>query len=201
MRLAILALAIPVLHAANEIPPGSHALLRLVNSISTRTAREGDYVYMRTATPIVANGTTIVPVGSYVQGVVSHARRSGRVSGKAELAIRIETLTLPGGKVVRVSPHLSSVDSEGTEQRVDARENDIKQGGSHGADAARIATMSGTGAAVGGLTDRSWTGAGIGAGAGGAVGLATVLLTRGKEVDLRQGSTVDVIFERAVPVE
>lgn len=201
MRLAILALAIPVLHAATEIPAGSHTLLRLVNSVSTRTAREGDYVYMRTATPIMAGGAIIVPVDSYVQGVVSHARRSGRVSGKAELAIRIETLTLPGGKVIRVSPHFASVDSGGTEQKVDARENEVRQGGSHGADAARVATMSGAGAAVGGMTDHSWGGAGIGAGAGGAVGLATVLLTRGKEVDLRQGSTVDVVFERAVPVE
>ena len=44
-------------------------------------------------------------------------------------------------------------------------------------------------------------GAGIGAGAGGAVGLATVLLTRGREVELRQGSTVDVVFDRTVSVD
>ena len=201
MRLAILALAIPILQAAPAIPQGAHALLRLVNSVSTRTAREGDYVYLTTATPIVAGGETVVPVGSYVQAVVSHARRSGRVSGKAELAIRIETLTLPGGKVIQVSPHLASVESEGSDQKVDARENDIKQAGGHGADAARIATTAGGGAALGGLADRSWTGAGIGAGAGGALGVATVLLTRGKEVDLRQGSTIDVVFDRPVPVE
>jgi len=28
-----------------------------------------------------------------------------------------------------------------------------------------------------------------------------VLLTRGKEVELRQGTTVDVVFDRAVPIE
>jgi hypothetical protein len=28
-----------------------------------------------------------------------------------------------------------------------------------------------------------------------------VLLTRGKEVELRQGTTVDVVFDRAVPLE
>ena len=64
-----------------------------------------------------------------------------------------------------------------------------------------MAELSGTGAAIGGMATRTWTGAGIGAGAGGAVGLATVLLSRGKEVDLRQGSTIDVVFDRAVPVE
>jgi hypothetical protein len=201
MRLAVLALSASLLSAATEIPQGSHALLRLVNSVSTRTAREGDYVYMRTASPIAANGQIVVPEGSYVQGVVTRSLRSGRVKGKAELAFRIETLTLPSGKTIRLSPHLSSVDSEGTEQKVDANENEIKQGSGHGADAARVAELSGTGAAIGGLATRTWTGAGIGAGAGGAVGLATVLLSRGKEVDLRQGSTIDVVFDRAVPVE
>ena len=201
MRLAVLVLSVSLLSAAAEIPQGSHALLRLVNSVSTRTAREGDYVYMRTASPIAANGQIVVPEGSYVQGVVTRSLRSGRVKGKAELAIRIETLTLPSGKTIRLSPHLSSVDSEGTEQKVDANENEIKQGSGHGADAARVAELSGTGAAIGGLATRTWTGAGIGAGAGGAVGLATVLLSRGKEVDLRQGSTIDVVFDRAVPVE
>ena len=201
MRLAFLALSVSVFSVASEIPQGSHALLRLVNSISTRTAREGDYVYLRTATPIAANGQIVVPEGSYVQGVVTRSLRSGRVKGKAELAIRIETLTLASGKVIKLTPHLSSVDSEGTEQKVDPNENDIKQGASHGADAVRVAELSGAGAAIGGMATRTWTGAGIGAGAGAGVGLATVLLTRGKEVDLRQGSTIDVVFDRAVPVE
>ena len=201
MRLAILAFSVSLLSAASEIPQGSHVLLRMVNSISTRTAREGDYVYLRTATPISAGGSIVVPEGSYVQGVVSHARQSGRVKGKAELAIRIETLTLPGGKVIKLTPHLSSVDSGGTGQKVDAKEDQIRQGGGQGADAVRVGELSGAGAALGAMVDRSWTGAGIGAGAGAGVGLATVLLTRGKEVVLRQGSTIDVVFDRAVPVE
>ena len=72
---------------------------------------------------------------------------------------------------------MNSVDSEGTDQKVDAKENEIKQGSSHCADAARVAELGGTGAAIGGLATRTWTGAGI----GGAVGGATVLLSRGKK--------------------
>jgi hypothetical protein len=93
------------------------------------------------------------------------------------------------------------VDSEGSDQKVAGKENEIEQGGSHGADAERISTTAGGGAALGGLADRSWKGAGIGAGAGGAVGLATVLLTRGREVELRQGTTFDVVFDRVVPMD
>ena len=202
MRLAILALAFSLIATASDIPQGSHVLLRLENNVTTRTAREGDYVYLRTATPIAAGGQIVVPEGSYVQGVVTRAVRSGRVKGKAELAIRIDTLTLASGKVIKLSPRLTSVDSGGSEQKVvDSNENEIKQGSSQGADAARIAETGGGGAAIGGLATRTWSGAGIGAGAGAAVGLATVLLTRGKEVDLRRGSTMDVVFDRTVPVE
>jgi hypothetical protein len=199
MRLvAFFAAALTV--SAAEIPQGAHCLLRMVNSVSTRTASEGDYVYLRTATPITADGRVLVPEGSYVQAVVSHSTRSGRVKGRAELAIRIETLTLPSGRVVKVAPKLSSVDSEGSEQKAD-KEGKINQGGSKEADAARIAKTGGMGAAIGGVADNSWSGAGIGAGIGAGVGLATVMFTRGKEVELRQGSTVDVTFDRAIPID
>src|ERR1035438_5625077 len=111
MRLMTLALLLATTTSAADIPKGAHALLRLVNSVSTRTAREGDYVYLRTETPIVDGGAILVPVDSYVQGVVTQSRRSGRVKGVAELGIRIETLTLPGGRVIRMAPSLASVDA------------------------------------------------------------------------------------------
>jgi hypothetical protein len=201
MRVGILILSIPLFCPATEIPQGSHVALRLVNSITTRTARVGDFVYMTTATPIAANSQIVVPVGSYVQGVVSKSVRSGRVSGKAELGIRIDTLTLLDGRVVRIAPRVSSADSGETSQKVDAKESEIKQGSGHDEDARTIAALAGVGAATGGMADRSFTGAGIGAGAGGAVGIAVVLLTRGKEVELRQGSTLDIVFDRPIAVE
>ena len=201
MRLTALALLLATATFAADIPKGTHTLLRLVNSVSTRTAREGDYVYMRTVTPIVDGGGVLVPVDSYVQGIVTQSRRSGRVKGTAELGIRIETLTMPSGKVIRMAPSLASADAEGSEQKVTGKEGQVRQGTSHGADAVRISETAGMGAGLGGMVDRSWTGAGIGAGAGSAVGLATVLLTRGREVELHQGSTIDVIFDRPVTLD
>jgi hypothetical protein len=200
MRFAVIFLLTASSAVSAEIPQGSHTLLRLLNSVSTRTAREGDFIYFRTATPIAAGGAIMVPAESYVQGVITHSVRSGRVKGRAELAIRIDTLTLPSGQVVKLNPRLASVDSGDTDQKVLGGENEIKQGSSHGQDAATIARTGGLGAGIGGLADRSWKGAGIGAGAGSAAGLATVLLTRGRDVELRQGSTSDVVFERPVPL-
>jgi hypothetical protein len=142
-----------------------------------------------------------VPTGSYVQGTVSRAKRSGKVAGRAELGIRLETLTLASGKAFKIGPRMSSVDSDETGQKVDQKENMVKQSSDYGQDARRIAILAGSGAGIGGIAERSWSGAGIGAGVGGAVGFASTLLTRGKEVELRHGATLDVVFDRAITIE
>jgi hypothetical protein len=191
---------IPLTPAA-EIPKDTHVLLRMMNSISTRTAQEGTQVYMQTASPISDGSKIIVPAGSYVQGTVLVAKRSGKVAGRAELAIRLEVLTLPGGQTLKFSPHVSGVDDGETTQKVVNNEGKIQQGSTVGKDVERIAILAGTGAGIGGVADNSWKGAGIGAGAGSAVGLATTLFTRGKEVELRQGSSLDVVFDRALVVD
>ena len=193
------ALSLPA-HAA-EIPKGSHVLLKMMNSVSTRTAAPGNQVYLQTAVPVVAGGQIVVPAGSYVQGIVSMTKRGGRVSGRAELAIRLETLTLPTGKSLHIAPRLSSVDSAESGQKVDETENTVKQASGVAKDAGQIAIMAGSGAAIGGLATQTWKGAGIGTGAGTLVGLATALLTRGADVELPQGSTMDVVFDRDVTIE
>ena len=104
---SLLWLLLPPVANAADIPKGTHLLLRMVNAVSTRTAKAGDYVYFRTASPIAAGGRIVVPVESYVQGVVAHTKRSGRVTGRAELAIRLETLILPDGTAAAFSPRLS----------------------------------------------------------------------------------------------
>jgi hypothetical protein len=202
MRLSAL-LLVAVSAFAAEIPQGAHVMLRMENSITTRTAKDGDYVYLRTGSPISVAGNIILPVGSYVQGVVTTAKRSGRVKGRAELAIRLETITLPTGSVYKFSPKLASVDSGTGDQKVVGKENSVQEGSTHGQDAARIAILAGSGASIGSLVDQGarGVGAGIGAGAGAAVGLATVLLTRGREVELRQGTALDVTFDRPVALE
>jgi hypothetical protein len=98
-------------------------------------------VYLETASPVVVDGRIVVPAGSYVQGVVSHAQRSGRVRGRAELGIRLETLTLRDGQVLKFAPRLSSVDSNQTSQKVDRQENVIQQGTEKGRDAALDVTF------------------------------------------------------------
>lgn len=207
MKPLALVLLMPLGVFAADIPAGTHVLLRMVGSVSTRTAKAGDLVYLQTASPIAAGGQILVPVGTYVQGTVAEAKRSGRVKGRAEIALHLDTFTFSSGKSVKIAPHVDSVDPGNTGERsesgqqVSDNEGTIKQAGTKLQDTGRIAILAGTGAAIGGLAVRSWEGAGIGGAAGGAVGLATTLLTRGKEVDLRAGSTLDVVFDRPLTIE
>ena len=150
---------------------------------------------------LLAGGQILVPVGTYVQGTVAESKRSGRVKGRAEIALHLETLTFASGQAFKIAPHLASVESGETGQSVEGNEGAVKQSATKLQDAGRIAILAGTGAAIGGMATRSWSGAGIGSAAGGAVGFATTLLTRGKEVDLHAGSTLDVVFDRPLPLE
>ncbi len=189
---------------AADIPSGAHVLLRMQNSINSRTAQPGDFVYLQTATPIAAGGSVVVPLGSFVQGVVVDVNRAGRVKGRADLSIRLETLTLASGQQFRFQPRVASLEGDAGGQKVIGNENKVQQGADTGRDAGRVAILAGSGAALGAMVSRTGgggsvlRGAGIGAGAGAVVGLASTLLTRGRDVELRQGSSLDVVFDQPV---
>lgn len=204
----ILGLAFAASVFAADIPAGSHLLLRLQNSINSRTAKPGDFVYLQTATPITADGGILVPVGSYVRGVVAEVNRAGKVKGRAQLGIALDTLTLASGKEYKFGARVASIEGESGGQRVIDQESTIQQGSTVGRDVAQVAIMTGTGTWIGALSTRYGSrgtsvakGIGIGAGAGATVGLATALLTRGRDVDLRQGSSLDVVFDKPVPLQ
>jgi hypothetical protein len=192
---------------AADIPSGAHVLLRMQNAINSRTAQAGDYVYLQTATPIAAGGSIIVPVGSHVQGVVVDVNRAGRIKGRADLSIRLESLTLASGQQFKFEPRVASLEGDAGGQKVIGNEGKVQQGSGTGRDAGRIAILAGSGGALGAMVSRGGSagniahGAGIGAGAGAAVGLASVLLTRGRDVELRQGSSLDVVFDQPITLQ
>ena len=63
-------------------------------------------------------------------------------------------------------------------------------------DVGSVLKSTGIGAGFGGIAGRSAAGAGIGAAGGAAAGLAMVLLTRGPEMELPRGTSVDIELDR-----
>ena len=178
------------------LPPGTRILLRMTNSINTGRTMPGDRIYLQTAFPIFAKGRLVIPQGSYVTGMVTESQRAGRVKGKSDLSFRFESLTLPNGVSRDFRSRPGSVDAGG---RMDA-EGRITGDTSKGKDAATIAQTAAAGAGLGGLAgiagEHGGMGAGIGAAAGAVAGLAGVLSTRGPDVSIPQGTTMEMVLDR-----
>ena len=179
------------------VPAGTRLGVTLENGISTNSAKPGDSVYFRTSFPVTMNNKVVIPVGSYLRGEVTDSKRPGRVKGKGELRIRLNTLILPNGYTVDLNAEPRSTDAGGT--KTDS-EGKITGPGGKGKDAETIATTTVTGAGIGAIA-AGGKGAGIGAGIGGLAGLAAVLLTRGPDAQLPRGSSMDLVLERNLHLE
>ena len=200
---AALLLAGAVLRAAPEqdtytVQAGTRIPLALVNSISTKHSAEGDHVYLKSVYPVVLNGRIVIPAGSYVLGTVTQVKRPGRGKGRGELYLRFETLTLPNGVTRDFRARADQVEG----QKIDRAEGKIEGEGNKAADARVIGETAAAGASVGAIagaaTHHPGTGMGVGAAAGAATGLAAVLLTRGPDVVLAPGTTVEMVLDRAL---
>jgi hypothetical protein len=180
------------------VPAGTRFAVILENGISTRGAKPGDSVYLRTSFPITQDNKVVVPVGSYLRGELTETKRPGRVKGRGEFRMKLNTLILPNGYTVDLNADPRSADSGGPETM--DNEGKTTGGGGKGKDAKTIATTTATGAGVGAIAG-GVKGAGIGAGIGGLAGLAATLLTRGPEAELPRGSTLDVVLERNLSLD
>ncbi|HOQ47367.1 MAG TPA: hypothetical protein PLA43_16180 [Bryobacteraceae bacterium] len=181
------------------VPEGTRIPLALINSVSTKQSEEGDRVYLVTVFPIMSGGRVVIPSGSYVAGTLTHVRRPGRVKGRGELFLRFDSLTLPNGTTRDFRSRVGSLDGE-TAAELDRAEGKISGEGDKPGDVQKVADAAVTGASVGaiagGAAGRYGMGAGVGAAAGAAAGIMGVLLSRGPDVTLAKGSTLEMVLDR-----
>src|SRR5215470_5188191 len=180
------------------VPAGTRFGVSLENGISTRNAKPGDSIYLRTVFPITQNNRIVVPVGSYLRGSLLHTKRPGKIKGKGEFRLKLDTLILPNGYTVNLNAAPRQADSGGKETMDE--EGKVTGPGGKGKDVGTVAETTATGAGIGAIAGRA-KGAGIGAGVGALAGLAAVLLTRGPDAELPRGSTLDVELERDLSLD
>jgi type IV secretion system protein VirB10 len=181
------------------IPAGTKVPLALRQAISTKTAREGDSVYAETTFPLALDNRILIPQGTYVQGKISHIKRGGHVKGRAELLIHFTSLIYPNGYTVTLPGAVENI--PGAEKStVKGSEGTIQQDSQTGQKVGTAAKTAGTGAAIGGISD-GWKGAGIGAGIGAGVGAAIGMLSRGSDVRLEPGTSVEMVIQREIALD
>src|SRR5207245_3815450 len=119
------------------IPAGTRTGVVLENGLSTRSAKACDSVYLLTSFPITQDNRIVIPVGSYLRGELIESKRPGKIKGKGEFRLRLNTLILPNGYTVNLNAAPRSADSGGKET-MDS-EGKVTGPGGKGKDAGTIA--------------------------------------------------------------
>jgi hypothetical protein len=165
------------------IPEGTSISVRINSTLSTETSKDGERFTGTLDSPIVVDEMVIAEKGARVEGRVAESTPSGRVKGKAELAVVLTSLATSDGQVVAIK----------TDNFVRQGESSVKS------DAAKVGIGAAAGAALGAIFGGG-KGAAIGAASGGAAGTGVVLATRGKPAIIAVETRIPFRLASAVTV-
>lgn len=183
------------------VPAGTKVLLQLRSSVNTKSAKPGDGVYLASAFPVVVGNRVMIPAGVYVQGVVDRVERAGHVKGRAQLDMHFTSIIFPNGTVVEIPGIVDSVPGARKQTVKQDGEGTIEQDGDKTRNMGKVAEVSiPTGATVGsigGLGSGHPIGDGLaGVGAGLAAAGLVSLFTRGADVNIENGTQVEMVLQR-----
>lgn len=97
--LALTALALATQPAPPPIPAGTTLRVQLDTTLTDKTNKSGDKFTADVREPIYVNGRQVVPQWSTVAGHIAFLKPSGRVRGKAQMRLVLDTITTPDGVV------------------------------------------------------------------------------------------------------
>ena len=180
------------------VGPGEKLVLQLDTPLHTGSTRHGDRAYFKTSDEVMAGGVVAIPRGSEVRATVTHVRRPGRLAGRAEMRLRFDDVRLPDGTIL---PLEASVVRAGYTDIKTSKEGDqaLKGDGGNGS-SLTIVGQGGMQGAILGATLGGGKGALYGGAAGAAIGLATIMMQRGPDLDLPRDMLFELKFDKAFQV-
>jgi type IV secretion system protein VirB10 len=188
------------------VPAGTKVLLQLRSAINTKSAKAGDGVYLASTFPVVVGTRVMIPAGVYVQGTVDRVQRAGHVKGRAQLDMHFTSIIFPNGSVVEIPGLVNSLPGANKQKVKDDGEGTIEQAGDKTRNMGEVAKVSvptgGTIGSIAGLGSGHPLAGGI-AGIAGGVGAAALvsLFTRGADVNIPEGSQVEMVLQRPLILE
>jgi hypothetical protein len=165
------------------LPAGTTLTVRLGQSISAKTAKQGETFVATTAKAVSVEGKTAVPAGSQVEGIVTEAKNPGKFSGEGVLSVRLTQLTV-NGKSYEIQSEPLTASQKGKGKRTAA----VTGGSAAG------------GALIGGLAGGG-KGALIGGVVGAGAGTAGAALTGNKELALPAESALSFRLSQSLTLK
>jgi type IV secretion system protein VirB10 len=183
------------------VPAETTIPMILENTINSKSAYVGQAIYCESIFPITVGNHIIIPKGTSIRGTVTQVVRPGRVKGRAQLGLRFDEMILPNGTSRHLRATLSGFGSEG-DDKFKPKEGKIEGGGTKGKDAGTVARTTIPGAEIGTIVGAAkgapLEGLGIGSAVGAATGLAWILASRGKDVVLPYGTSLELQLSQPV---
>ena len=155
------------------VPAGTRLVIRMTDSIDSKRHSAGHKFRGQLEGALVAEGVTVAPRGSFVYGTITAAQSSGRMAGKATLAMEFTDIMIDDQLYPFATEGLAA-QSSGEAQRTVGR-------------TARAAV-------IGGLIDGS-----SGARTGAKVGAGVSLLTSGQSLSVPAGTLLETTLR--VPLQ
>ena len=188
------------------VPEGTRVLLQLRSAINTKSAKQGDGVYLSSTFPVVVGNRVLIPAGVYVQGVIDRVVRAGHVKGKAQLDMHFTSIIFPNGTVVEIPGIVDALPGARKQTVKDDGEGTIQQDSDKGRNAGEVAKIAiptgGTIGSIGGLAGGHPVAGGLaGIGAGLAAAGLVSLFTRGADVNIDSGTQVEMMLQRPLVLQ
>lgn len=150
--------------ATVEVPSGTQIVIRMIDAVDSESDKLGQTFRASIDEPVIINGQTVIPRDAEVTARLANEKQSGKLAGKTELTLDLQSVQVNGRPVELVTTGVSHTS------------------GSRGERTAKVVGgAAALGALIGGIAGGG-KGAAIGAGSGAAAGTAVQVITSGQRV-------------------
>lgn len=166
-----------------ELVSGTTIRVSMDNAVNSKVARVNDTFTATVAAPVVVNETTVLPIGTIIEGRVTKVRRAALGGKNGSLEVEFQTLKFANGAQRKIEGLLVRELKAESSARI-----------------ANVLTVIGGTAigAVAGAVSKVNNGALIGAGVGAGAGTSVAFLRKGKNVGIKADEEFEIKLTRAV---
>ena len=164
------------------IPAGTTMAIRLVDSLNSETAQQGQTFHATLDSPLASEGDVALPAGYNVEGHVVDVKSAGKFAGKSELVLQLDRISVNGKSY---SIQTDQYRRQGSNRTTNTAE--------------KVGAGAAIGAVLGGILGGG-KGAGIGAAAGGGLGGGVQAATKGQQIKLPAETVLNFTLQNALTV-
>lgn len=163
-----------------RVPAGTRLVVRMIDSVNSKTDHVGDTFTASLEQPLDVNGTVVAQKSARVFGRLEQVKSAGKIKGQSELRLA-----------------LTEIEINGSTHPITTGSYEVR-GKSRGKNTAKKV---GIGAAIGGAIGAiagGGKGAAIGAGVGAGAGTAAQVLTHGQQINVPSETVLDFTIQQSV---